>query len=103
MGLIEQIIQRRNALGWKQSQLASLLGMSRQQVQRIEAGGNPRLDTLNLVSKGLECQLMLVPQNKVHLVQAILSGQETGNVTNKEGSGKLSDDPWSDLLKGLDE
>ncbi len=39
------------------------IGMSRQQYKRLESKGNPRLDTLDLVAKGLRVEVMLVPQD----------------------------------------
>ncbi len=90
------------------------IGVSRQQYQRIESQGNPRLDTLELIAKGLEAELLLIPQEKLNAVQAILSD----SITNPEelstsGSDSLSkknsdipeldentldNDPWKGLL-----
>jgi DNA-binding phage protein len=36
-------------------------GFSRQQYQRLEASGNPRLDTLEKLAKGLDSELLLIP------------------------------------------
>ncbi|MCU7926128.1 MAG: helix-turn-helix domain-containing protein [Candidatus Thiodiazotropha sp. (ex Dulcina madagascariensis)] len=49
------------------------IGMNQQQYQRIEAGGNPRLETLELIAEGLEAELVLVPKDKVRAVKALLS------------------------------
>jgi Predicted transcriptional regulator with C-terminal CBS domains len=59
--LLTQIKQRRLALGLKQHDMRLRIGMSRQQFQRLETQGNPRLDTLNLLADGLGTQLVLVP------------------------------------------
>jgi transcriptional regulator with XRE-family HTH domain len=40
------------------------IGLSRQQYQQIESKGNPWLDTLELIATGLNCELMLIPNEK---------------------------------------
>ena len=47
--LLEQIKKRRIALAFKQHDMLLRVGMSRQQYQRLESKGNPRLDTLDEV------------------------------------------------------
>ena len=86
------------------------VGMSRQQYQRLESKGNPRLDTLELVAKGLKSELLLIPQEKLNAVLAVLtdealSSTESSTETstkqsqiNKEKSNPLADDPWQGLL-----
>lgn len=78
------------------------VGMSRQQYQRLESRGNPRLDTLELVAKGLSSELMLVPQEKMQAVMAILeegsSDQKSSPIPHSQGK-PLSDDPWQGLLE----
>ena len=41
--------------------------MSRQQYQRLESKGNPRLDTLELIANGLNSELLLVPNEKLRV------------------------------------
>ena len=48
------------------------IGISRQQYQRLESKGNPRLGTLELIAKGLNSELMLIPKEKVSEVQSVL-------------------------------
>ena len=101
----EQLKQRRKALGLKQEDMVLRIGMARQQYQRLEARGNPRLDTLELVAKGLKMDLMLIPQEKLRAVRDLLEGKTPatsgitlsakGTVTQKS----LSDDPWHGLLE----
>ena len=59
------------------------VGISRQQYQQIKSQGNPRLNTLELIAEGLNCQLMLIPKDKLLQVQAILDDTiletQTGN------------------------
>ena len=45
--LLQQIKARRLFLGLKQNNMPLRIGVSRQQYQRLEAKGNPRLDTLS--------------------------------------------------------
>ncbi|MCK0715662.1 helix-turn-helix transcriptional regulator [Chromohalobacter sarecensis] len=96
MSLHDQIKQRRQALGLTQHDMQPRIGMSRQQYQRLEAGGNPRLDSLTLVAAGLNAELMLIPQDKLYAVQAVLDGQR--GVTERP----LDADPWQGLLDGPD-
>ena len=105
--LLEQIKKRRIALKFKQHDMMLRIGISRQQYQRLESKGNPRLDTLELVAKGLKSELLLVPQEKLNAVLAILADDtfsHSGGVTTQpiktllEQSNTLADDPWQGLL-----
>lgn len=71
--LLEQIKKRRIALKLKQHDMMLRVGISRQQYQRLESKGNPRLDTLELVAKGLKSELLLIPQDKLNAVPAVLA------------------------------
>jgi transcriptional regulator with XRE-family HTH domain len=110
--LLEQLKIRRKALALRQEDMASRIGMSRQQYQRLERQGNPRLDTLELLVKGLKGQLVFVPQEKIGLVKQLLSSENeealrqvlsaaTGRAEIKE-PGSLADDPWGDSLGELE-
>lgn len=100
-----QLKHRRKALGLKQEDMELRVGMARQQYQRLESKGNPRLETLELVAKGLKMELMLIPQEKLREVRDVLEGKSShplgdtmsaiGTVTKKS----LSDDPWQTLLE----
>lgn len=59
------------------------IGVSRQQYQRLESKGNPRLDTLELIAKGLNIELMLIPKEKVRAVIAILESFEANLVSGQ--------------------
>ena len=80
------------------------IGISRQQYQRLESKGNPRLDTLELISKGLNSELMLIPKEKLSAVQTVLESEapgQSGKPTERSRDTEkksLSDDPWQDLL-----
>lgn len=100
--LLEQIKKRRIALALKQHDMMLRVGISRQQYQRLESKGNPRLDTLELIAKGLKSELLLIPQEKLNAVLAVLDDDATTlteqNQTTKEKSKSLTDDPWQGLL-----
>jgi transcriptional regulator with XRE-family HTH domain len=104
MGKIhEQLKKRRKELGLKQEDMMLCAGMARQQYQRLESGGNPRLDNLELVAKGLKMELMLIPQEKLQAVKAVLGGwaTQTAEATSSEppeDENALANDPWKDLL-----
>lgn len=93
--LLEQLKARRLALGMKQHDMMLRVGMSRQQYQRLESKGNPCLGTLALLAKGLTSELMLIPQEKLDAVRAVLGGADASS--SKEGA--ISDDPWKGLLE----
>jgi transcriptional regulator with XRE-family HTH domain len=77
------------------------VGVSRQQYQRLESKGNPRLDTLELIAKGLSSDLILNPKEKLNAVLAVLENTESDqNLKNQNKEQKnLSDYPWQDLLR----
>jgi transcriptional regulator with XRE-family HTH domain len=99
-----QLKQRRESLGLTQEDMTMRVGMSRQQYQRLESKGNPRLDTLELVARGLKMQLMLIPQEKARDIEAILAATKTapGAATiSTQAAAKQAgpeDDPWKNLL-----
>lgn len=103
--ILKQLKERRLALGMKQHDMMLRVGMSRQQYQRLESRGNPRLDTLELIAKGLKIELMLIPQEKLAAVKAILETDTFSAQTliNKDsGQDKentLANDPWKGLLE----
>lgn len=105
--LLKQLKKRRKQLGLKQIDMMMRIGVSRQQYQRLESKGNPRLDTLELIAKGLNSELMFIPKEKVSAVIAVLenvetelkSGQKPSSQTLTNKKKNLSDDPWQNLLE----
>lgn len=100
MSILSQLKLRRQSLGLKQGDMLLRVGVSRQQYQRLEAQGNPRLDTLSLVAEGLESELMLIPKDRLEEVKALLL--ENNSVVKESSINKgssLLDDPWQELLK----
>jgi transcriptional regulator with XRE-family HTH domain len=99
--LLQQMKARRLFIGLKQNDMPLRIGVSRQQYQRLETKGNPRLDTLALIAKGLNSEIMLIPNEKLSAVMEILNGDSEVHPTKnraKEDKQNVSDDPWSGLL-----
>ena len=115
--LLHQLKKRRLDLGLKQNDMMLRVGVSRQQYQRLESKGNPRLDTLELIAKGLNSEIMLIPKEKLGAVLAVLEGRAVDkwqaesegpdsenirsgqrNTSKSVNKKSLSDDPWQDLL-----
>ena len=102
--LLEQLKDRRIALGMKQHDMQMRAGISRQQYQQIESKGNPRLDTLTLIAKGLKSELVLIPQEKLNAVRAVLESDELLiRATPRAPAFHTSDstpdaEPWKGLL-----
>lgn len=80
------------------------IGVSRQQYQHLESKGNPRLNTLELIAKGLKSELMLIPTEKLNLVKEILENDASlspmsKNTNSKQGEeSTLANDPWKNIL-----
>ncbi len=81
------------------------IGVSRQQYQHLESKGNPRLNTLELIAKGLNSELMLIPTEKLSMVETILKNDEFSSIPLKNKDDKqieentLANDPWKNLLE----
>lgn len=95
----DQLKVRRKALGLTQEDMLLKAGMARQQYQRLEAGGNPRLDTLELVAKGLKMEVMLIPQEKLQAVRNLLNSVTSASTDVEAPSSSVADDPWKGLLE----
>ena len=103
--LLQQLKKRRLDLGLKQNDMMLRVGVSRQQYQRLESKGNPRLNTLGLIAKGLNSEIMLIPKEKLGAVLAVLEESDSEYINSGQRSQSqsvskkgLSDDPWQDLL-----
>ncbi len=100
--LLEQIKARRLGLSMKQHDMMLRVGISRQQYQRLESKGNPRLDTLELVAKGLKSELLLIPEEKLNAVLSVLAEDSSHiNKTQQRSIStqkSLADDPWQGIL-----
>lgn len=98
LNILKQLKNRRKELGLKQEDFMLRVGMSRQQYQYLESKGNPRLNTLELVAKGLKCELLLIPQEKLTAVKILLTNEDPNN-SNKKEKPAISDDPWQGILE----
>ena len=103
--LLHQLKRRRIDLNLKQKDMILRVGMSRQQYQRLESRGNPRLNTLDLIAKGLNSELMLIPNGKLSEVHAVLA-RDNSEITSQPAKGtkdkeskSISDNPWQDLIE----
>ncbi len=102
--LLQRLKERRIALGLKQKDMLLRIGISRQQYQHLESKGNPRLNTLELIAKGLSSELMLIPTEKLEMVEAILKSDEFSSPPLKNKDDKqieentLANDPWKNIL-----
>jgi transcriptional regulator with XRE-family HTH domain len=102
--ILEQLRKRRKELGLLQKDMLLRVGMTRQQYNQLEKKGNPRLDTLTLLAKGLDMELMLVPKEMLDSVQDILQGRAKITDAGKDFPEKadLVDDPWQNILEEKD-
>lgn len=98
MPLLTQIKKRRLQLGLKQHDMYLRVGLSRQQYQRLESQGNPRLDTLTLVAQGLNSEILLIPKEKLEAVLQLLSEPQESLVQAEVDNQSLVDNPWQGLL-----
>lgn len=102
--ILEQLKKRRKELGLLQKDMLLRVGMTRQQYNQLEKKGNPRLDTLTLLAKGLDMQLLLIPKEKLGAVRDILEERAeiraVGGASHDEMA--LPDDPWQNILEDED-
>ena len=96
--LLDQLKKRRLQFGLKQHDMLLRTGISRQQYQRLESKGNPRLDTLELITKSLNSEILLIPKEKLNAVKAVLESGIPGKESSTKENMRWSDDPWKDLL-----
>lgn len=96
--LLDQIKKRRKTLGLKQKDMLLRVGMSPQQYQRLEAKGNPRLNTLELIAKGLRSELVLIPQDRLAAVKALLNNEDGIERQSGKDKSTVADDPWKGIL-----
>jgi len=101
--LLTQIRQRRLALGHKIQEMPLRAGVTRQQYGKIEAGGNPRLSTLDQIAEGLDAVLVFVPKSKLKLVEQVLAGEIVGDqVSSRDEAAEdeefpVVESPWDDI------
>ncbi len=102
--ILEQLKKRRKELGLLQKDMLLRVGMTRQQYNQLEKKGNPRLDTLSLLAKGLDMELLLIPKEVLDTVRKILEGRakitDVGEASHDKAA--LPDDPWQNILEDED-
>jgi transcriptional regulator with XRE-family HTH domain len=95
--LLQQLKKRRLDLDLKQNDMMLRVGVSRQQYQRLESKGNPRIETLELIANGLKCEVMLIPKEKLNAVLAVLEGRpHLDGKANSESSDGVTLKPCKD-------
>ena len=72
--LSEHLRQRRRAMGLNQQDMLMRIGMSQQQYQRIESGGDLRVTTLLRILDGMGLEFLLVPREERQAVERYLTG-----------------------------
>jgi serine/threonine-protein kinase HipA len=99
--ILEQLKKRRKELGLRQKDMLLRMGMTRQQYNRLEIKGNPRLDTLELLAKGLDMELLLIAKEKLVAVKELLEGKAEDKSTGVDVTEdtELADDPWQGILE----
>jgi hypothetical protein len=56
-----------------------------------------RLETLEIIAAGLNAQLMLIPDDKVHLIRQLLNDEIKVTIEDQDD---LMTNPWKGLLGG---
>lgn len=98
--LLDQIRKRRESLGLKIQDMPLRAGLTRQQYGKIEAGGNPRLSSLDQIVEGLDSALVLIPKSRLDIVEKILASKTLDDVDHFSPQQKPgSEGPFSDLDK----
>ncbi len=103
------VMAQRKQRQLSQKDMRMKVGMLQQQYQRIEAGSDLKVSTLMRILAGLQQELLIVPANRVHEVQAFLDGtlDSTGDNAGKgaeKNAGKSDkDDFWSAQQQHLED
>lgn len=74
--IYQQIKKRRLDLNLLQTDFKKLIGMEQTQYQRIEAGGNPKLHTLQRLVKALKLNIVLIPNEKMDFIRTLLEADD---------------------------
>ncbi len=81
--IIEQIRMRRKHFGLLQKDMEHLIGMKQSQYQKVEAGGNIKLRTLERILRILKLQMVLVPKEKIDIIQSFLEEEKEESKNEK--------------------
>ena len=104
--LSSEFEKRRRHLALNQKDMLMKIGMSQQQYQRIETGGDARVSTLLRILEGLGLELMLVPRERVQQIRKMLKSDDGGHAAlsgEVNGQGDTEESPWSSMLRALED
>jgi transcriptional regulator with XRE-family HTH domain len=77
--LRQALVAARKARGWSQVELGRQAGLPQMHISAIETGKvAPRVDTFVELARLLGFELMLVPRERIPVVQALLEDRDTG-------------------------
>lgn len=103
----QSLCERRESLSLSQKDMLMKIGMSQQQYQRIEAGGDTRLSTLLRVLEGMDLELMLVPRDQMgevkNLIDAASASPNRSLSADEFKKDSESESRWNRVLKGLED
>ncbi|MDO8953989.1 MAG: helix-turn-helix transcriptional regulator [Gammaproteobacteria bacterium] len=99
MKLHHYIRQLRRQLGFKQADMKMRIGMNQQQYQRIEAGENANLESIQRIAEGLNAELVLVPKDKLSFVRELIDN----NIAISSNTMAKDYDIWSNLFDNKDQ
>ena len=94
----------RRKLSLNQKDMLMKIGMSQQQYQRIEAGGDTRVSTLLRILEGVGLELMLVPNDRVQQIKTVLQSSKHGSddrTSEKKNNDEADQSFWNSALRDL--
>ncbi|PLR41135.1 transcriptional regulator [Chimaeribacter californicus] len=91
--------QRRQALALNQHDMLMKIGMTQQQYQRIEAGGDVRLSTLLRVLEGMDLELQLVPRERASQLGTSAERETPAASTEAERNFR----EWEEMMRRLED
>ncbi len=102
----DELRKQRKSLSMNQKDMLMKIGMSQQQYQRIEAGGDLRVSTLMRILEGMGLELVLAQSDRVGKMERVLevSDKWNDNQRRDEYNGGLADrKSWDSLLDDLED
>ena len=100
----DELRKQRKSLSMSQKDMLMKIGMSQQQYQRIEAGGDLRVSTLMRILEGMGLELMLAPSDRVGEMERVLKVSELQNESRvaDEYAVRVTDQgPWDAVIADL--
>jgi len=93
--LARTLRERRKALNLSQKDMLMRIGMSQQQYQRIEAGGDLRVSTLLRILEGIDLELLAVTKRQLRSIQ------ENSGEYAPQLPASSDESPWGALIDSL--